>query len=41
LGALVDPEVPPGLLTVGAVAVCVFNLGVYAVRFRGRYVAGW
>src|SRR5713101_3237692 len=33
LDALVYPDVPPGLLTVGGVAVCLFNLGIYAVRF--------
>src|SRR5579864_6444595 len=40
LDALVYPDVSPGLLTLAAVTVCVFNLGVYAVRFRGRRVAG-
>lgn len=34
LDALVYPDVPPGLLTTGAVAVCLFNLGIYTVRFR-------
>ncbi len=30
LDALVYPDVPPGLLTIGGVAVCLFNLGIYA-----------
>ena len=33
LDALVYPNVPPGLLTGFGVAVCVVNLGIYAVRF--------
>jgi len=41
LDAFVYPDVPPSLLTVCAVAVCLFNLGIYAVRFRRRRVAGW
>jgi hypothetical protein len=41
LDALVYPDVSPGLLTVAAVIVCLFNLGVYAVRFRHRHTAGW
>ena len=40
LDAFVYPDVPPSLLTVCAVAVCLFNLGIYAVRFRHRR-AGW
>jgi hypothetical protein len=41
LDALVYPDVAPSLLVLCAVAVCLFNLGVYAVRFRRRRVAGW
>jgi len=41
LDALVYPDVPPSLLVLCAVAVCLFNLGVYTVRFRRRRVAGW
>jgi hypothetical protein len=41
LDALVYPDVPPGLLTGFAVAVCVVNLGIYAVRFHRRRLAGW
>ena len=41
LDAVVYPDVPPSLLVLCAVAVCLFNLGVYAVRFRRRRVAGW
>ncbi len=37
LDLLVYPDVPPSLLTVCGVAICLFNLGLYAVRFwRGR-----
>ncbi|MBZ5615876.1 MAG: DUF2784 domain-containing protein [Acidobacteriia bacterium] len=41
LDALVYPDVPQSLLVLCAVAVCLFNLGLYAVRFRRRRVAGW
>jgi uncharacterized protein DUF2784 len=42
LDALVYPNIPPGLLTGLGVAVCVFNLGIYAMRFhRRRLLAGW
>lgn len=41
LDALVYPDVAPSFLVLCAVAVCLFNLGVYAVRFRRRRVAGW
>ncbi len=34
LDAVVYPNVPATLLVVIAVAVCVFNLGIYARRFR-------
>jgi hypothetical protein len=40
LDALVYPDVPPSLLTVCGTAVCLFNLAIYAVRFR-RHGAGW
>jgi uncharacterized protein DUF2784 len=36
LDALVYPDVPPSLLVLCAGAVCLFNLGIYAVRFRRR-----
>jgi len=41
LDTLVYPDVPPSLLTAGRVAVCLFNLGIYAARFRHRHVARW
>jgi uncharacterized protein DUF2784 len=41
LDALVYPDVPPSLLTVCGVAVCLFNIGIYVVRFRRRHIAGW
>ena len=34
LDALVYPNIPPGLLTGLGVAVCVVNLGTYAMRFH-------
>ncbi len=37
LQALVYPEVSQTLLMWSAVAVCLFNLGVYAVRFLRRH----
>jgi hypothetical protein len=40
LDALVYPNVPPGLLIGFGVAVCVVNLGIYAVRFHRRRF-GW
>jgi hypothetical protein len=33
--------VPPGLLIGFGVAVCVVNLGIYAVHFHRRRLAGW
>ena len=36
LDALVYPNIPPGLLTGLGVAVCVFNLRIYAMRFHRR-----
>ena len=41
LDALVYPNISPVLLTLVGVAICVFNLGLYAFRFRRRTVAGW
>ena len=41
LDALVYPDVPPGLLTICGVAVCLFNLCIYAARFRRRHRSGW
>ena len=42
LDAVVYPNIPPGLVTGLGVAVCVFNLGIYAMRFhRRRLLAGW
>jgi hypothetical protein len=42
LDALVYPNIPPGLLTGLGVAVCVVNLGIYAMRFHGRRrLASW
>ncbi len=42
LDALVYPNIPPGLLTGLGVAVCVVNLGIYAMRFhRRRRLASW
>ncbi len=40
LDAMVYPDVPPGLLTIGAVAVCLLNLGIYTARFRRRHITG-
>ncbi|HMK23369.1 MAG TPA: DUF2784 domain-containing protein [Terriglobales bacterium] len=34
LDALIYPDVSPSLLTTCGVAVCLFNLGVYAARLR-------
>ena len=42
LDALVYPNIPPGLLVGSGVAVCVINLGIYAVRFHHRRgLADW
>jgi hypothetical protein len=41
LDALVYPNIPPSLLTGLGVAVCVLNLGIYAMRFHRRRVVGW
>jgi len=40
LEAAVYPDVPVAWLIAGAVAVCAFNLGVYAFRYRTRGGAG-
>ena len=41
LDAAVYPDIPVMALIVCAVAVCVFNLAVYIVRYRRRQTAGW
>ncbi len=41
LDALVYPNVSLTLLIVCAVAVCVFNLGIYIFRYRHRDATGW
>jgi hypothetical protein len=41
LEAVIYPDMPVRLLIACAVAVCVFNLGVYVFRFRRRHAAGW
>jgi hypothetical protein len=41
LDALVYPHVPVGLLVGCAVAVCVFNLAVYGVRYARRNGGAW
>jgi hypothetical protein len=41
LDAFVYPDVPPGLLSIGAIAVGFFNVVIYAMRFRRRNTAGW
>jgi hypothetical protein len=33
LDMLVYPDVPPSLLTICGVVVCLFNLGIYGVRY--------
>jgi len=40
LDALVYPNIPPKLLVAGAVAVCVFNLLIYARRLLVRHSLG-
>jgi Protein of Unknown function (DUF2784) len=40
LDAVVYPDIPPSLLTAGAVAVCVLNLWIYARRLRVRHSLG-
>jgi len=41
LEAVIYPDIPILLLVGCAVAVCVFNLGVYIVRYGRRSAAGW
>ena len=41
LDALVYPKLPVGLLVGCAVAVCLFNLVVYAFRYARRDAGGW
>lgn len=41
LEALVYPQVSQTLLTWCAVAVCLFILGLYGLRFQRRRIAGW
>jgi hypothetical protein len=41
LEALIYPDIPEALLIGCAVAVCVFNLGVYILRYRRRHAADW
>lgn len=41
LDAIVHPDVSQALVTGVAVAVCLFILGLYALRFRRRSSAGW
>jgi uncharacterized protein DUF2784 len=40
LDSVVYPDIPPKLLIVGAVAVCIFNLWIYARRLRVRHSLG-
>ena len=41
LEAVIYPDIPLLLLISCAVAVCVFNLGVYVLRYRRRDGSGW
>jgi len=41
LRALVYPDISQELLMWGGIGVCMFNLGVYGVRFRRRQSSGW
>ena len=41
LDATVYPNIPQGLLVACGVAVCLFNLGLYARRFRRRQIGAW
>jgi len=41
LDVLVYPNVPPSLLAGFGVAVCIVNLGIYAVRLHRRRLAAW
>ena len=40
LDAVVYPDIPPTLLIAGAVAVCIWNLWIYARRLRVRHSLG-
>jgi hypothetical protein len=40
LDAVVYPDIPPNLLIVAAVVVCILNLGIYAWRLRVRHSLG-
>ncbi len=40
LDAVVYPDISPNLLTAGAVAICILNLGIYALRLRVRHSLG-
>jgi hypothetical protein len=40
LDVVVYPNIPPNLLTAGAVAVCILNLGIYVRRLRVRHSLG-
>ena len=41
LDALVYPNISESLLTAVGIAVCVLNLGIYALRFCRRGLRGW
>lgn len=41
LQKMIYPDVTQELLTWCASAVCLFNLGIYAARFRKRRSGGW
>jgi hypothetical protein len=36
LNKLVYPDIPAAVLVAVAVSVCLFNLGIYVVRYRSR-----
>jgi hypothetical protein len=40
LDAVVYPDIPPKFLIMGAVVVCVLNLGIYARRLYVRHSLG-
>ncbi len=41
LDAIVYPDLPVAWLVGAAVVICVFNLGVYALRYHRRANGGW
>ena len=41
LEAIVYPDIPVSWLVAGAVVICLFNLGVYAFRYRCRGAGSW